>query len=407
MKVLAAIVASPHRKVTGATNAGRELSVALADLIDIELAIMWDRDEETQIGNLKVHHLQSMTPFGSFKRYLPNAITMPFLGSKLPDLILQGDYDLVHLHNLFPELAAMRIMRACHRRGIPCVVSSHGFYEQNQYAKLMRFGKLKSAAAEVLFTKPFRHLVKTADAIFTLSDREGDLLTSLGVEKSRVHLVTNGVTEYFLEAPSSEEIEAARAKFHIGDKPVLLDVGSLHRYKGVDIFLRSLRSIEHPFQAVLVGDFRSENERAQYLEEAGPVAAEPNKIVLTGRVTDAELRALYHLGSIFVYPTQGDTLPLVVLEAMASGLPIVSTTIAGLPFMVGPDEGLLVPPGDAGAIASAANHLLSNPSLRQQLGESARKRVEENFRWRRAAKQAEAAYEAVLGRSQMVARSEH
>ena len=62
MKILATIIAHPLRKISGATNAGRELSVATADLVDLELAIMWDRDETLTIGKLPVHHLQCTNP---------------------------------------------------------------------------------------------------------------------------------------------------------------------------------------------------------------------------------------------------------------------------------------------------------------------------------------------------------
>ena len=94
--------------------------------------------------------------------------------------------------------------------GIPYVISTHGFNELSRYAAINGFGRLKSALVDVAITRPFRRIVAGAAGIFALSDREVDLLASLGVGEERIHVVTNGVNEFYLQPPTSGELAAAR-----------------------------------------------------------------------------------------------------------------------------------------------------------------------------------------------------
>jgi glycosyltransferase involved in cell wall biosynthesis len=176
-------------------------------------------------------------------------------------------------------------------------------------------------------------------------------------------------------------------------------MGSLHGYKGVDTFLESLKHVKGDFQAVVAGRFKDPSEPEGLMAKAGLSAGLRKKVVFTGGVSDAELRALYHGCDVFVYPTRGDTLPLVVLEAMAGGLPVVSTTVGGIPFQVQSDCGLLVSPDDPQGVARAVQQLLSDAGRRREMGRNARRRVETVFRWRLAARQAVEAYSATLGKA--------
>ncbi len=397
MKILAAIIAHPLRKVSGATNAARDLTVATSKLIDIDLAIMWDHDHTVTNDGLTTHHLACWNRLGPVARFAPRMASVPLYDSRLPDLAINGGYDLVHIHNLVPTFAAARLAKACRQRGIPYVISSHGFYELSRYAEINGFGRVKSALASLAITRPFQRLIRESSAIFALTGYDRGLVEPLGVGPERVHLVTNGVNEFFLEQPSAEETRDARRKFGLTDDPKLLFMGSVHAYKGVGVYLRSLKDIPGRFQPILAGRFKSTDERDALLRDAQLPEELAKRVIFTGGVSNAELRALYHEADLFVYPTMGDTLPLVVLEAMASRLPVVSTTVAGIPFAATPECGVLVPPGDVGAVSRAVSGLLADPEMRLRMGQRGRARIEKVFRWSEAAKCAVAAYDRVLG----------
>lgn len=392
------IVGTPLRKVSGATNAGRQLSEATAELVDLELAIMWDEDRIERAGRLTTRSVRAYDLFGPLGRLLPRSVRTPLFQSSIPRLITDGDYDLVHIHNLIPTFAALRIGRAARRAGVPYVITTHGFVEIVQYAQINGFGLLRSALIHFVVTRPFKKVVAGAARIFMLSDREAPLLATLGVPASRTDVVTNGVNEYYLGTPTPNELDTARRRWGLGEHPVVFFMGSLHAYKGIGTFLASLAAIDRPVTAVVAGRFNDPDQPRRLLDEADVPADVRDRVVFTGGVTDAELRALHHLAALFVYPTAGDTLPLVVLEAMASGTPVVSTEVGGIPFEVPAEVGVLVQPGDPAAVSRAVSSLLADPEGLQAMGAAARQRVEQVFRWSLAAEAAIAGYRRTLAR---------
>jgi starch synthase len=398
VKNLAVIVAHPLRKVSGATNAGLQLSAATAKLVDLEVAIMWDADGTEKTGELTTHYVRCHNRLGPLERLAPRAVRVPLYDSTIPRLIRRGAWDIVHLHNLFPTLAAQRVATACRQAGIPYVISSHGFVELSTYAAINRFGPVKSFLIDFLITRPFHRIVAGAERIFALSECEHRLLHTMGVEPSRIDVVTNGINEFYLEPPAPAELTSIRERFVQNEGPVLLFMGSLHAYKGLDTFLASLKLRNDSFQAIVAGRFKHAHEPRRLMDRARLPTALRRRITFTGGVTNEELRALYHCADVFVYPTDGDTLPLVVLEAMACARPVVSTTVGGIPCAVTPDCGILVPPSDPAGITQAVTTLLASPDLRRSMGAAGRARVAKVFRWEKAAQAAVAGYKRVLSR---------
>ena len=103
---------------------------------------------------------------------------------------------------------------------------------------------------------------------------------------------------------------------------------------------------------------------------------------------DGRLDAILAETDVFALPTEVDKSPYSVLEAMAAGLPVVTTTVGAIPEMVEDGtSGLLVPPSDDGALATALSELLADPARRVAMGDAARRRVEERFDIRRTTSQ--------------------
>lgn len=162
------------------------------------------------------------------------------------------------------------------------------------------------------------------------------------------------------------------------------------------VWLRAFEDLYNPVQAVDVLAKLAEDFPDASLAMYGPVksppsrveverrAAElqvPNRLELPGPLTKSEIPAALDRGDIFLNTTNADNAPVSVLEAMASGMCIVSTNVGGLPHLLKDGENaLLVPPNNAPAMVAAVHRVLREPGLARRLSENARKKAEQ-FDW--------------------------
>jgi glycosyltransferase involved in cell wall biosynthesis len=138
-------------------------------------------------------------------------------------------------------------------------------------------------------------------------------------------------------------------------------IGELRRLKGVDILIKSVAILARQGRrttATIVGDGP---DRAAF---EGDVKAH-GLGDLVQFVGPKPARLAFTLGRLVVVPSRAESLPYVVLEAAAAGVPIIASCVGGIPEIFGPDAGALVPPGDAAALASAINLALQEPTSTQ------------------------------------------
>jgi glycosyltransferase involved in cell wall biosynthesis len=141
----------------------------------------------------------------------------------------------------------------------------------------------------------------------------------------------------------------------------------------------------------VVGEPKKDGDIVKLVSELGIVQC----INFTGRIDGQEFVRQYARATIAVIPSVYEGFGLPVGEAMACGVPVISTTGGALPEVVG-DAGVLIPPADSAALAGAIAELLGNPEMAKKLGLAGYKRVQEHFTWERAAEKTVAAYREVL-----------
>jgi glycosyltransferase involved in cell wall biosynthesis len=168
------------------------------------------------------------------------------------------------------------------------------------------------------------------------------------------------------------------------DKPRLLWVGRLVYQKGLDILFNALGGLSLvPWTLTLVGDGPQRNN----LEQIAIRREIVDRIEFLGWLPKDELLRHYRDSNLFVFPSRHEGMPNSVLEAMASGLPVIASDISGNEELVIPGiTGLLVPPGDTNALEDALRDLLSDPVRRKQMGSVARERVENHYTWDQVAR---------------------
>jgi colanic acid/amylovoran biosynthesis glycosyltransferase len=174
-------------------------------------------------------------------------------------------------------------------------------------------------------------------------------------------------------------VRAAGSAFHI------LCVGRLVAAKGQYVLVdaaRRLAAEKRDLRVTLVGAGPEEPGLRAAIREAGREA----RVTLAGALNQDEVRRLYGEADAFVLPSFAEGIPVVLMEAMASGVPCVTTRITGIPELIrSDDEGLLVAPSDAEALAAAIARLIDDPALRVRIAAAARRRVDADFHLERNA----------------------
>ncbi len=227
-----------------------------------------------------------------------------------------------------------------------------------------------------------------------------ELVRQTEIERARVHpdkviTIYNGIA---LEDFSADPLTAVRIRqiFDIPpDAPLLGSVGRMHRSKDFSNLLTAIAQVQElvpTVRALLVGDGELRDE----------LVAQAQSLGLSDVVTFAGIRGdvpdILAALDIFVLPSLWEGLPLALLEAMAASLPVVATTVGGVPEVVVDGEtGLLVPPQNPQSLAHALLTLLRDPARRCKMGQAGRKRVEKYFTVERMVQQTEALYEDLIG----------
>jgi glycosyltransferase involved in cell wall biosynthesis len=172
-----------------------------------------------------------------------------------------------------------------------------------------------------------------------------------------------------------------------GTGGTLLCVAAVTRHKGYDLLAEALAKVaDLPWRCVWAGTLDREPDFVARLRRQLDADRLTDRVDVVGPLTETELDAAYAAADLLVLPSRGETYGMVVTEALARGVPVLATAVAGLPDALGraPDgsrPGLLVPPEDPAALAGTLRGWLSEAGLRQELRRSALRRRDTLTGW--------------------------
>jgi glycosyltransferase involved in cell wall biosynthesis len=205
-----------------------------------------------------------------------------------------------------------------------------------------------------------------------------------------VKLIRNGVDLKRFN-PKKFSRRQLRKKYGFNEFTVLF-LSKMMKNKGGEYFVKAAEQLPK-FQFVLAGD-GPDRGRVETIA--------PKNVKFMGRVSEAEKLKLYAAADVFVLPTISEGFPLVILEAMAMGLPIISTTIRGVrEIMKGRGSAILLEPKDVNGLVGALEELAGDKKLKTKMGQSGRRNVEKEFSWDNIAKEYEQTFERVIRTTQI------
>jgi len=237
-------------------------------------------------------------------------------------------------------------------------------------------GEYSTPEFRARFTQQAREAAARADLIVTVSAFTANQVQSLlGVEAARTRVVHHGVRTL------PEPVVAVR-------EPVILNVGAIQHRKNIVRLIRAFERVPAPWRLVLAGSPNGYGAD-QALAAAGSSPARA-RIEITGYVSMKRLAALYASASVFAFPSLDEGFGMPVLEAMAQGLPVLSSNRSALPEVCG-DAALLVDPESEEEMGEALIALTSDEGLRDGLARRGRTHAA-TFRWRSAVEQTWSVY---------------
>jgi phosphatidylinositol alpha-1,6-mannosyltransferase len=288
-----------------------------------------------------------------------------------------GKYDIIHIHT-----AGEAIAYGIHRRLFRTPKLVLGIYAP----KVHLFPMLRSLGE---FSDFFA--CHAADLIISQSEySRQNICESYFIDKSKIRVMYGGADDSFFSI--------AKQYKRGGENFTLLFCGRLngpHEQKGVDILLKAMPLIlkQHTVTLEIIG---SGPRAGEYQALAKRLGVE-NSVRFLGFIENNKLPGYYSSADLFVLPSRRENFPIVLLEAMAVGLPIVSTAVGGVSEAIGDTEsGILVQPNDPEKLAEAINSLLDQPEKMKMMGEKGRERAKQYFTWEKVAERVVNFYHEIL-----------
>lgn len=295
--------------------------------------------------------------------------------------------DMVHLHNIYHHLSTS-ILAPIRARGIPCVQTLHDYklacpnYKMltegapcerckgGKYFEAVKHKCLTStfagnmlAAFEMGIVKGRQSYERTVRAFICPSRFMAEKMIAWGEPASKMHIIANPV-----------EMSTDDAK---GDESYVLAVGRLSPEKGFDIAIRAIAAVPG-VELRIAGSGPQQDALKQYAKHG------TGKVLFQGFADKQTLAALRrHARAVIVPSLFYENAPLVVLEALAQGVPVIASRIGGLPELLEDGiSGYLVPPGDAGELAVAISRIMKLSQVEwYKMSMAARARAKELYGW--------------------------
>jgi len=245
-----------------------------------------------------------------------------------------------------------------------------------------------------IMQKCLKQAIKKASAFICVSHATADSLVDYVWKKyafdlsKRVYITHEGISANFLRPPELSVFEEG-GQFDFLQEPFILAVGKISPRKNLEVVIKALDKLQSsiPHYLVTVGGDGWDFHGVKSLVDSLGLS---DRVHFLGYVSDEQLHALYSEATLFIYPSLFEGFGLPVLEAMASGCPVVTSNISSLPEVAG-DAAFLIDPHDVDDVASAIEAVCKNQNIAAELKRKGLERASQ-FSWKKCAEETLAVY---------------
>jgi len=314
------------------------------------------------------------------------------IAKKIEKFIEHNDFDIIHFH--FPFAASVLV--SLNKKIREKIVYTAHVGEESK-----RFGFTSDNLLPLRIFQPDIYLMKRTKKSIILNENLKYKLIKKGLKEERIEVIPNGIDINEFNSLKIDE-DIVREKFKLNDKVLLLFVGKIIPRKGVKVLLEAVKLIvksgHNDFVLFLVGDTSLDtefyNRMVSYVKSNGL----EKFIKFMGFVSYNDLKALYYICDIFVFPSFEEGDPIALKEALASGKPLIGSNVGGIPMQIRDGwNGFLVEPGNEKQLAEKIMYLIDNEEERKRMGKNSKRLAEDKFDWNKIAEKYIKVYEEVAG----------
>jgi len=293
----------------------------------------------------------------------------------LPLAIRNTECDLFHYTYIDPP------------RGLPPFVATCYDIEPLRHPELFR-------RKIVWYYRVFAPGLRAAERVIVISQNTArDVVELLGIDPNRVKVIYLGVDPHFRPVRDAARMDGIRSRYNLPTRYVLY-LGNTMPHKNLVRLVNAMTVVHQRFPTVPLLLAGRKDKYRPVVEQAIAAASGPQSIRFLGEIAEDDLPALLSGAAVFAYPSLYEGFGLPVLEAMACGTPVVTSSRSSLPEIVG-DSAVIVDPYDVSSLANAILRLLENPEEAARFSELGQIRAK-GFTWRRCAQQHLDVYREVL-----------
>ena len=232
-------------------------------------------------------------------------------------------------------------------------------------------------SSSILYRKVYNNTISNSDLIVVNSnDIKNKVLKLTGVTPNKLIVISPGIDYEKFYRMDRQQIENHKKDFNIGkDRTVLLFAGNAIKRKGLDILvdaLKLLRTVQlSKIHLIICSEGPELNKTKNKLQNIEGIK---DSVIFLKKMDQSELRILYNIASIFIFPSRDEPLGLVGLEAIACGTPVIGSNIGGIPEYINKNNGMLFEVNKSKELAKRIGSIIEDPNIVQSLTKNIDKR---------------------------------